>query len=602
MQIAQIYSNAPEIFSPIDFNFGEDANLLNVVYGEVRHPSDQKRDSHNLGKTTLLHLIDFLLLKGMSPEQFLVRNKDQFEGIVFFIELALSAGDYATIRRAAANPSRVAMTRHAESRLQLANAPEDQWDHPDISRDDGVRLLDGWLDLKILKPYDYRKAITYFLRAQGDYNDELQLQKFQAGKDRDWKPFVAHLFGFNETPVIRKYELDDDIAKLRSQLASRQAEVQFNESQLPELTARLSVLQQQVNESEQALDAFQFDDEERRMMKTLVESVEVEVAELNERIYNIRYDINQINGALSHKDKFDLKEVEQVFVETGVNFPAQLKHSYEDLVSFNHQVTLERNAALRTRQKALLAEESELLERRSILDRERELKLRVLRDTDTFEKFKALQNNLSHERAQIVYLEEQRKKLEFVADLARQVREAERDRGRVVDEIKAMVTRPSPLFERFSATFNSYCLRVLNHEGLFYFKVNTNDNFDYSIGLSLPGKTGIASSQSEGTSYKKLICALFDLALLKVYETAPFFHFVYHDGVLEGLDDRKKIALLEVVREQTAGKHLQYIFSMIDSDMPRNPKGERLDFPSAEVVLRLHDDGAEGRLFKMAEF
>jgi uncharacterized protein YydD (DUF2326 family) len=69
-------------------------------------------------------------------------------------------------------------------------------------------------------------------------------------------------------------------------------------------------------------------------------------------------------------------------------------------------------------------------------------------------------------------------------------------------------------------------MRVLNHEGLFYFKVNTSDNFDYSIGLSLPGKTGVVSSQSEGTSYKKLICALFDLALLKIYEAMPFFRFV----------------------------------------------------------------------------
>jgi uncharacterized protein YydD (DUF2326 family) len=385
-------------------------------------------------------------------------------------------------------------------------------------------------------------------------------------------------------------------------LAERQAEVQFKEDQLPELTARLSVLQQQVDESDRALDAFEFDDEERRMMKELVESVEVEVAAINERVYNIRYDINQISEALSHKDKFDLKEVELAFKETGIHFPGQLKKSYEDLVSFNRQVTQERNAALRTRQKSLAEEENQLLERKRMLDRDRELKLRILRDTDTFEKFKALQNNLARERAQIVYLEEQRKKLELVADLARQVREAERDRGRVVDEIKAMVARPSPVFERFTATFNSYCLRVLNHEGMFYFRVNSNDNFDYSIGLSLPGKTGVVSSQSEGTSYKKLICALFDLALLKVYETAPFFHFVYHDGVLEGLDDRKKIALLEVVREQTSTKRLQYIFSMIDSDMPREGQGERLEFPPVEIVLRLHDDGAEGRLFKMAEF
>ena len=187
--------------------------------------------------------------------------------------------------------------------MDFGGAAEDAWDHTDLSRDDAMRLLDGWLDLKILKPYDYRKAITYFLRAQGDYGDELQLQKFSAGKDRDWKPFVAHLFGFNEAPVIRKYELDDSIGKLRSQLGERQAEVQFKEDQLPELTARLSVLQQQVEESERALDAFQFDDEERRMMKELVESVEVEVAAINDRLYNIRYDINQINEALSHKDK-----------------------------------------------------------------------------------------------------------------------------------------------------------------------------------------------------------------------------------------------------------------------------------------------------------
>lgn len=602
MQISRLYCNKPNIFAPIDFNWGDNAAQLNVVFGEVRHPSDQKRDSHNLGKTTLLHVIDFLLLKGMSPEHFLARNKERFEGFDFFIELALNAGDFATVRRGASNPNRIAMSRHSEAGLEFAGAAEDAWDHPDLSHEDAVRLLDGWLDLKILKPYGYRKAITYFLRAQGDYGDELQLQKFSAGKDRDWKPFVAHLFGFNEAPVIRKYELDDDISKLKAQLAERQSEVQFKEDQLPELTARLSVLQQQVDQSERALNAFEFDDEERRMMKDLVESVEVEVSAINDQLYNIRYDINQINEALSHKDRFDLKEVELTFKETGVHFPAQLKKSYEDLVSFNRQVTQERNAALRMRQKTLAEEEVTLLDRKSVLDRDRELKLRVLRDTDTVEKFKALHNSLAKERAQIVYLDEQRKKLEFVADLARQMREAERDRGRVVDEIKTMVLRPSTLFERFTATFNSYCLRVLNYEGMFYFRVNSNDNFDYTIGLSLPGKAGIASSQSEGTSYKKLICALFDLALLKVYETAPFFHFVYHDGVLEGLDDRKKIALLEVVREQTVGKRLQYIFSMIDSDMPRNAKGERLVFPEDEIVLSLHDDGVDGRLFKMAEF
>ncbi|WP_456854938.1 DUF2326 domain-containing protein [Bradyrhizobium sp. USDA 4501] len=44
---------------------------------------------------------------------------------------------------------------------------------------------------------------------------------------------------------------------------------------------------------------------------------------------------------------------------------------------------------------------------------------------------------------------------------------------------------------------------------------------------------------------------------------------MYHDGIFEALDDRKKLALLEVVREQTATKKTQYIMTLIASDLPR---------------------------------
>ncbi|MHC2434868.1 hypothetical protein [Bradyrhizobium sp. USDA 4451] len=89
--------------------------------------------------------------------------------------------------------------------------PDDQWDHPELSNAEAIKLMDGWLDLEILKPYDYRMAITYFMMAQGDFSDELQLQKFEIGKDAYWKPFVAYLFGFDESSVQRKYELDASI-------------------------------------------------------------------------------------------------------------------------------------------------------------------------------------------------------------------------------------------------------------------------------------------------------------------------------------------------------------------------------------------------------
>jgi len=602
MQISRIYSNKPDVFTAIDFNCGEKASRLNVIYGEVRHPKDRNKDSHNLGKTTLLHLIDFLMLKGTSREHFLFRHKERFMDFTFFIEIALNAGDFATVRRGVSDPNQIALVRHAEGGKDLSSAPDDAWDHVGLSREEAFRLLDGWLDLRILKPYDYRKAITYFLRSQGDYADELQLGKFQSGRDRDWKPFVAHLFGFNETAIQRKYELDEAIADLKNKQAEQQSEVQFTEDQLPQIVARVAQMQRHVTEIEAQIDAFKFDSEESRLMDDLVNSIESQIAELNERLYNIKYDVQQINIALEQKDKFDLSEIEEIFAESSLHFPELVKKKYEDLVEFNRKITNERNVSLRARKKSLETEQTDLLCRKEALDLERENHLRILRNTDTFEKFKALQKDISQQKSQLFYFEQQRDKVELMASTARMVREAERERGRVVDEIKTMVTKTNPVYARFADVFNSYCQTVLNREGLFFFMVNSNGNFDYQIDLSLQGQTGVPSSQGEGTSYKKIVCALFDLALLKTYEGMPFFHFVYHDGILEALDDRKKLALLEVVREQIRGGKTQYILSLIDSDIPRDSEGKRIEFGADEVVLHLHDDGPSGRLFKMAEF
>lgn len=409
-------------------------------------------------------------------------------------------------------------------------------------------------------------------------------------------------FGFNETPVHRKYELDEKIERLKQRQADKQSEVQYLEDSLPELTARIGVLRQQVDEIETALDAFSFDTQERRIVREVVDTIEKQIADSNERLYNIRYDIRQIDTALNHKDRFDLGKVDEIFREAELQFPEQLKRGYQDLLAFNKKITNERSAALRARRKELCAEETTLHAHKQELDESREIHLRLVRSTDTFDKFKEHQKELSSQRAQLVYLDEQRKKLELVVEIAREVREAERDRGRVVDEMKALIARPTPIFERFSAIFNGYCQRVLNHDGIFYFRVNASGNFDYHIGLSLPQQTSDTSSLSEGTSYKKLICALFDLALLKVYEDAPFFHFVYHDGIFEALDNRKKLDLISIIREQVATRKTQYILTLIDSDLPRDENDNRVRFSDDEIVLRLDDSGDSGRLFKFAEF
>ncbi|NKB87179.1 MAG: DUF2326 domain-containing protein [Acidobacteria bacterium] len=54
--------------------------------------------------------------------------------------------------------------------------------------------------------------------------------------------------------------------------------------------------------------------------------------------------------------------------------------------------------------------------------------------------------------------------------------------------------------------------------------------------------------------------------------------------MLEAADNRKKVALLAAVRRICAEYDLQYVLTLIDSDLPRNEHDNRLLFAEAEIV------------------
>jgi uncharacterized protein YydD (DUF2326 family) len=156
MQLSQIYSNHQSIFAPIIFNSGVDAKILNVIFARVKRRKEREGDSHNLGKSTLIHLIDFLLLKDVSSgEHFLVKHADRFSDFVFFLELALHTGGFVTIRRTVSEPTKIAFKRSDRAQMDFRKTPQDEWDHQDIALASAIEMLDGYLDLRMIAPWSW---------------------------------------------------------------------------------------------------------------------------------------------------------------------------------------------------------------------------------------------------------------------------------------------------------------------------------------------------------------------------------------------------------------------------------------------------------------
>jgi len=91
--------------------------------------------------------------------------------------------------------------------------------------------------------------------------------------------------------------------------------------------------------------------------------------------------------------------------------------------------------------------------------------------------------------------------------------------------------------------------------------------------------------------------------VLKALENTPFYHFVYHDGILEGFSNGMKLRMLELIREIISDGKIQYILSLIDADLPRKEDDQTpIPFDPTEIILELNDEGDNGRLFKMPSF
>lgn len=274
----------------------------------------------------------------------------------------------------------------------------------------------------------------------------------------------------------------------------------------------VEIRRKELSTIEEQLDRFDFREEERRVNRELVDQIESRISEINSQIYKFDYDVSEMRSALAQGFDFRIDDVKQIFDETKTYVPIALLKEYEELVTFNRKLTKERNAQLRKQVRSLEKELADLNREATELNERRGEMLRILQNADSFRKFEALQREQASKVAELTYTEDQLRRLSVVRELTGKLRELELDRERAVNEVTEQVDIGTDVSKRVALEFHSLVRRILDLDGSFYVVVNRSGNIEFRIETKLPGKMGPVSSQSEGTSYKKLLCALFDIA------------------------------------------------------------------------------------------
>ena len=592
MKLTKLYSNKDSCFFPIEFNAG-----FNVVLGEIRLPENKDKDTHNLGKSKLAEIIDFCFLKQRSASQFLFKHIDIFKEFVFFLEVELNNGQLITIKRAVSSNTKIYIKKHSSKLQDFTGLIEGEWDYQKVSIDKATDLLDALFSLKAVSPWSYRNTINYALRSQGDFKDVFKLSNY-IGKHLFWKPYVGKNLGFDAENLKAGYELQYEIEKQRDYLSELLVEVgDFQGDQEEILRGLLAIKLDDSSKIKNQLETFDFGDSDSETIKKLCLELNEEISELNKMKYYLSSNLAKLRVTSDNeKVEFNLRSTKKLFEEAGILFNEQVIASYSELLDFNRKITIERQSFVKQQVIDLKLEIDEVSLRLNELNETKSKNLNYLNSIDTFDKYKELTTHLVIVNTEINSIERKLGLSEKIDEKEALIRKKEIERSKVVEKIRvdrdSITKDEDSKYNEIKNYFIKFTKQVLDKNGLISTKQNGEGNLEFNAGIM--DDKGQYTSEADGHSYKKILCIGYDLAMIQAYSSSDFVRFMYHDGALETLDDRKKYKFIDHVRGITETTNTQYILTVIDSDIPAG-----VTFDEKEIVITLHDDGDQGRLFKM---
>lgn len=579
MKISKIYSN--KNFKNIEFN-----ENFNAIVASKQ--SSEKKDTHGLGKSTLIRVIDFLLIASYNKKTDKLFGNSLFIGQEFYGEFKLNNGKYLVIKRAINSATKIFFKLN-DFKLDGFQFDID-WDE-ELTFKKARAKLNEYLGFNVVPNWDYRKSITYFLRSQQDFLDVFKLNKFK-GKHKDWKPFVFDLLGFNGNLILEKLEIEEEISSLKERIKILKLEAQIDTSEKDRLEGLLEIKKNELSEVKNQIDKFNFFKEDILTNRQLVEEIDIKLQSFNTDRYRISYEIKKTESSLSEiNDNVDDKEINSLFEEVNLYYPEQLKKEYDDLINFQKSLTIERKKYLSETLGLLKHDYTKLNKSIREIESQKSDLLSFLTEKDSYFKFKEYQKKIIGIEVEIERIKDKLKAIDSTLNLENDIKNKFEIVNDKISELKKSLTERK--HSNINKVFNSIIKEILDTNALISLRLNNQGNIEFNSDYL--NKTDLLkNSESQGTTYKKLLCVAFDLSILINYSDKSFYKFVYHDGVLEGLDDRIKIRYVNLIKKFCEEYDLQYIITLIDSDLP-NVMPNLID--DNDICLKLNDSDNSGKLF-----
>lgn len=529
MKILKVTSTIPS-FRTVPFNTN-----FSIVLGVAKSKGEGK--SHNLGKTTLIELIDHILFGSRDSDR-IKAIKSNFENPIFFIDL-LSGG--------------------AESRVTV-----------DYSK-----------KRKPTFPKDIKQSYEYFIRFQDDYKDEFRKISIR-GKDITWKPLLLRLMGFDDRPLVEKYEIEATISDYEKFIEIATDSGMRKEGRQYDIE-RLEIRRDEITASIKSLD---FAGVEDATSLEIASNTDVSIANLKKEIFINRKELAAVDEALAHNVFVDFspKKIEEMYAELQIYFADQLRHDFSEVKDFFQQVSNNRTTALNSMKKKIIDKLNALEGDLSILNKKRSSYLKLVISQDSIEIYKELSTQLAQVETELSLLKQDVYK-ESIQTATSERNHLKTKQLALAAEVASEIDEHDYKFSMIKEEYTKIMDEVMDIDAELVIEKNSTGNIDFK---TISWRDGAPSQELKGEMAKKISCAAFDVALRIVNNEDS--GFIIHDGVIDNADKNIKKKFIDAMKSRAIKHDFQYILTAISDDLPETilPK---------DIVITLSDRSEKELLF-----
>lgn len=509
MKIRRISSDIPT-FRTVEFN-----KNFSIVLGVARSRGEGK--SHNLGKTTLIGLIDHILFGSRDSDR-IKALKENFDTPVFTVELRVN------------NERRFVVADYSKKK-------------------------------KAAFPTDVKQSYEYFIRFQDDYKDEFRKVSIR-GKDLSWKPLLLRLMGFDERPLIEKYEIESTIQDYDNFIEIAASSGMKREGRAEEIAR----LERRREDLLKAIGDLNFGSVEDSTSAQLASQVDVRILEAKRELFVQRKELSAVSDAIRKTAfvEFSPERIEQIYRDLSVYFGEQLKRDLADVEEFFRQVTQNRATALSSMKKRLLERTASLEDEISTLNEKRAQYLQLIVTRGAIEIYRQLSTQLAETETELSLLKQD------VYKESIQTATAERTLLRtqqlaLAAKVASEIDENDSTFRQIKTHYREIMSEVMDIESEIVIEKNSTGNLDFR---TISWRDGSPSQELRGEMAKKISCAAFDVALRIVNNNDS--GFIIHDGVIDNADRNIKEKFIEAMKARSKQYDFQYIMTAISDDLPES--------------------------------